>query len=363
MHLSHVGTNKICFLLSLAFCALLVLLIPSLQPLQRQKDLPQPRPRTRPAGAGRRHDLYRNPGQGSDDDKDGSFIHPLPPRGQPEDPQRMLEGDAAHARSPGSRSKDSLDLRDIFIAVKTTRKYHKSRLQLLSQTWSIILPSTRGKTPNTFFLILLTMDATIFNIILNRLGNEAVVSCVLFCRWFCHMDDDNYVILPSLLELLSSYSHTQDVYLGRPSLDHPIEAAERVKSDGSFWFATGGAGFCISRGLALKMSPWASLGNFITTAEKIRLPDDCTVGYIIEALLEVPLTHTGLFHSHLENLQRLPTDNILQQVTLSYGGFENRRNVVSVGGAFSLAEDPTRFKTVHCLLYPDTEWCPHKTRH
>ncbi len=47
------------------------------------------------------------------------------------------------------------------------------------------------------------------------------------------MDDDNYVILPSLLELLSSYSHTQDVYLGRPSLDHPIEVFERVKSDGS----------------------------------------------------------------------------------------------------------------------------------
>lgn len=101
------------------------------------------------------------------------------------------------------------------------------------------------------------------------------------------MDDDNYVILPSLLRMLSSYHHSQDVYLGRPSLDHPIEAAERVKSDGSvshpvfafrisanstlthpsvsvslqvsvkFWFATGGAGFCISRGLALKMSPWA----------------------------------------------------------------------------------------------------------
>ena len=47
------------------------------------------------------------------------------------------------------------------------------------------------------------------------------------------MDDDNYVIVPSLLKLLSSFQHTQDVYLGRPSLDHPIEAAERVKSDGS----------------------------------------------------------------------------------------------------------------------------------
>lgn len=53
------------------------------------------------------------------------------------------------------------------------------------------------------------------------------------CRWFCHVDDDNYVILPSLLQLLSTYHHSQDVYLGRPSLDHPIEAAERVKSDGS----------------------------------------------------------------------------------------------------------------------------------
>lgn len=58
-----------------------------------------------------------------------------------------------------------------------------------------------------------------------------------------------------------------------------------------------------------------SLGNFISTAEKIRLPDDCTIGYIIEALLEVKLTHTHLFHSHLENLQKLPTDTVLEQVS------------------------------------------------
>ncbi|XP_043086863.1 beta-1,3-N-acetylglucosaminyltransferase radical fringe isoform X1 [Puntigrus tetrazona] len=349
MHLSHVCSNKTCFLLSLALCGLLVLLIPSLQAPQRQTDLP------RPAGATRRHAALVRPPQ---------------------------------TRSPGSPSRDSsLDLRDVFIAVKTTRKYHKSRLQLLSQTWV-------SKAKEQIFRRVCTDDKCTFIFtdgedkelrqkaglnIINTNCSAAHTRQALCCKmsveydkfiesqkkWFCHVDDDNYVILPSLLELLASYSHSQDVYLGRPSLDHPIEASERVKSDGSvsvkFWFATGGAGFCISRGLALKMSPWASLGNFITTAEKIRLPDDCTVGYIIEALLEVPLTHTGLFHSHLENLQRLPTDGLLQQVTLSYGGFENRRNVVSVGGAFSLAEDPTRFKTVHCLLYPDTEWCPDKT--
>lgn len=60
------------------------------------------------------------------------------------------------------------------------------------------------------------------------------------------------------------------------------------------------------------------MGNFISTAEKIRLPDDCTIGYIIEVLLEVTLTHTHLFHSHLENLQKLPTDTVLQQVSVSF---------------------------------------------
>lgn len=31
-----------------------------------------------------------------------------------------------------------------------------------------------------------------------------------------------------------------------------------------------------------------------------------------------------------------------RQVTLSYGGFDNRKNVVPIVGGFSLAEDPTR---------------------
>lgn len=42
------------------------------------------------------------------------------------------------------------------------------------------------------------------------------------------MDDDNYVNVRALLRLLASYPHTQDVYLGKPSLDRPIQATERV---------------------------------------------------------------------------------------------------------------------------------------
>lgn len=47
------------------------------------------------------------------------------------------------------------------------------------------------------------------------------------------MDDDNYVNPKSLLHLLSAFSSNQDIYLGRPSLDHPIEATERVQGGGT----------------------------------------------------------------------------------------------------------------------------------
>ncbi|XP_023794772.1 beta-1,3-N-acetylglucosaminyltransferase radical fringe [Cyanistes caeruleus] len=276
----------------------------------------------------------------------------------------------------GSSARESLELKDIFIAVKTTRKYHKSRLDLLLQTW---ISQARGQT---FIFtdwedreLRLKAGDHMINTNCSAVHTRQALCCKMSVeydkflesgqKWFCHVDDDNYVNPRTLLHLLSAFSHSQDVYVGRPSLDHPIEAADHVQSDGSkttvkFWFATGGAGFCISRGLALKMSPWASLGNFISTAERVRLPDDCTIGYIIEGLLEVKLLHSPLFHSHLENLQRLQGESVLQQVTLSYGDPENKHNVVSVGGVFGLQQDPTRFKSVHCLLYPDTIWCPAK---
>ncbi|XP_006635449.2 beta-1,3-N-acetylglucosaminyltransferase radical fringe isoform X1 [Lepisosteus oculatus] len=410
MHLSRVGISKLCFVLSLAFCAFLLLLIPGLQPPQRPVDPPQPRPHGRTkagweGGVGQPPSLsgalekaheaqVGNPrtrghgAKGETKDVDTLGGQAQTPKAKSSALINMAVGHKDSAPFSGSNSlhdlhglprpRDRLELGDIFIAVKTTRKYHKSRLNLLFQTWI-----SRAKDQTYVFTdgedkeLRKKAGSHMINTNCSAAHTRQALCCKMSVeydkfiesqrKWFCHVDDDNYVILPSLMRLLSSYSHTQDVYLGRPSLDHPIEAPERVKSDGltsvKFWFATGGAGFCISRGLALKMSPWASLGNFISTAEKIRLPDDCTIGYIIEALLEVRMTHTRLFHSHLENLQRLPTDTVLGQVTLSYGGYENRRNVVSIGGGFSLAEDPSRFKTVHCLLYPDTEWCPSKTHH
>ncbi|XP_078317009.1 fringe glycosyltransferase-like [Crassostrea virginica] len=148
-------------------------------------------------------------------------------------------------------------------------------------------------------------------------------------RWFCHVDDDNYLNTDQLVKLLQTYNHTQHWYLGKPSLSHPLEIQSRSNEGVAFWFATGGAGFCISQALGIAMMPeagWGILeytlsniplkghrrwgGKLNKVGNSIRLPDDCTVGYIINHILKI---------------------------TMSY----NNQNVASVPG-FSLKEDPTR---------------------
>ncbi|XP_062057951.1 beta-1,3-N-acetylglucosaminyltransferase manic fringe [Lepus europaeus] len=285
-------------------------------------------------------------------------------------PQGGQETPGLSAPSPGPRP---LQLPDVFIAVKTTRAFHRSRLELLLDTW---VSRTRRQT----FVFTDSPDEGLQE----RLGSHLVVtncstehshpalSCKMAAeldafvisgrRWFCHVDDDNYVNPRALLQLLNSFPQSRDVYVGRPSLNRPIHASEPQPHNRSrlvqFWFATGGAGFCINRRLALKMAPWASGSRFMDTSALIRLPDDCTVGYIVERKLGGRLQPSPLFHSHLETLQLLGAAQLLEQVTLSYGVFEGKLNVIKLQGPFSPEEDPSRFRSLHCLLYPETPWCP-----
>ncbi|KAM5289132.1 beta-1,3-N-acetylglucosaminyltransferase manic fringe [Ctenodactylus gundi] len=266
-----------------------------------------------------------------------------------------------------------LRLCDIFIAVKTTRAFHRSRLDLLLDTW---ISRTRQQT----FVFTDSWDEGLQE----RLGSHLVVTnCsaehshpALSCKmaaefdaflasglsWFCHVDDDNYVNQRALLQLLEAFPQDRDVYVGKPSLNRPIQASEPQPHNRTrpvqFWFATGGAGFCINRRLALKMAPWASGPRFVGMSTLIRLPDDCTVGYIVECKLGARLQPSPLFHSHLETLQLLGVAQLPEQVTLSYGVFEGKLNVIKLQGPFSPADDPSRFRSLHCLLYPDTPWCP-----
>ena len=34
-------------------------------------------------------------------------------------------------------------------------------------------------------------------------------------KWFCHVDDDNYLNVPNLIQVLSKYDHEKDWYFGK----------------------------------------------------------------------------------------------------------------------------------------------------
>uniref|UniRef100_A0ACB8FNH7 Uncharacterized protein n=2 Tax=Sphaerodactylus townsendi TaxID=933632 RepID=A0ACB8FNH7_9SAUR len=266
-----------------------------------------------------------------------------------------------------------LVLGDLFIAIKTTKKFHQSRMRLLLLTWiSRVKEQTYVFTDEEDDELQGALGDHVVFTNCSAEHNHPALSCKMAAEfdaflaselsWFCHLDDDNYLNPQALLKLLSSYSPDQDVYIGKPSLNRPIHASETLPNNQTksvyFWFATGGAGFCISQKLANKMTPWASGSNFLSTSELIRLPDDCTVGYIVECKLGGRLIASDLFHSHLENLQLMQTDQLASQVTLSFGIFEKKLNAIKLAGPFSQHDDPSRFRSLHCILYPDTSWCP-----
>lgn len=103
---------------------------------------------------------------------------------------------------------------------------------------------------------------------------------------------------------------------GRKNNKNTRNAKEDENEKVKFLFATGGAGFCISRSLAIKMMPLASKGKFVTIGDKIRFPDDVTLGFIIEYLLKVPLTVVEQFHSHLERMDKINVESFRDQVKL-----------------------------------------------
>ena len=77
-----------------------------------------------------------------------------------------------------------------------------------------------------------------------------------FLRWFCHVDDDTYINIPELSRLLKKFNHTEDWYLGKPSLTHPLEISDPEHK---------GVGTLISLSLSLSLSvcvcvkPWTKI--------------------------------------------------------------------------------------------------------
>ena len=54
------------------------------------------------------------------------------------------------------------------------------------------------------------------------------LKCLFSCfSWFCHFDDDQYVNVAALEEKLAQYDSREDWYLGKPSIERPLEIMDR----------------------------------------------------------------------------------------------------------------------------------------
>lgn len=268
-------------------------------------------------------------------------------------------------------------LDNIFVSVKTTKKYHYPRLIILLETWVALIPD------QTWFFTDWSSEDDKDVLLQNRTGNRLIytncssshqrlaLSCKLeaefeyFIRshksWWCHMDDDNYLNPVALANTLKRYDSSQPWYIGRTSTATPLTIFhEEERQATSFWFATGGAGFCLSRAMALKMSPFAGNGKFVEAGNRYWFPDDVTLGYIIESQLGFKLSVDFNFHSHLENLKSISQGELANCVTLSYSEERDETgeaNVISIPGHFNKSVDPTRFYSLHCYLFGGV-YCP-----
>jgi len=287
------------------------------------------------------------------------------------------KNNAFHSRVTAARfsqhqqvNTNEVKLSEVFVSVKTTKIFHQSRIPLLLDTWVVL-----GRDAVHFFtdeddpdLKSRILPGRLINTNCSARHTRSALCCKMSLefdmflaskrKWFCHVDDDTYVNIPGLLRLLKQYNSSGDWYLGKPSLNHPLEIKdiESPNQKTAFWFATGGAGFCISRGLALKMMPYAGGGKLKSVCEKVRLPDDCSIGFIVYYYMKRELTVVPGFHSHLEGLWLIKPRDLENHLTFSYGQSGHRTNVVRVPG-FSQDSDPTRFRSIHCHLYPNLPQC------
>jgi len=267
-------------------------------------------------------------------------------------------------------------LSDVFISVKTTGLFHNTRLPVLLATW---LPEA-GRSVHLF------TDAPPSSSLANSLkaaGAEMVeTGCpsdhsrsALCCKmqaelaaflnsparedWFCHLDDDNYLHLDGLLDTLARFptSRGQQHYLGKSSIARPLDLLDRRQSPPSpvrFTFGTGGAGVCISRTALQRLESEQQLvSGFQEVGDTIRLPDDVTLGYLMETVLGVKLTPLPSFHSHLEPLRTLKSNDLDSLVTASYSVYEDtgERNSLELGQ--DQGTDPTAFLKLHRMLHPE----------
>lgn len=171
--------------------------------------------------------------------------------------------------------------------------------------------------------------------------------------FFCNFDDDNYVLIKNLLNVMTGYYNNDglrdNIYVGRESQRQGFRLKEEFNRT-SVHFLTGGAGYCISRDMMERGREY-----FLNPPKS--LPDDIAVGYVVQENMGVTLIQNELFHSHLEQKlqQKMPKSNITKQVSFGFNNKHLREFAREAMPDFpnlyhAKEDDPLFFRSFRCYL-------------
>lgn len=66
-------------------------------------------------------------------------------------------------------------------------------------------------------------------------------------------------------------------------------------------------------------------------------------------MLNIKLTEVSNFHSHYENMSSIPVEDLHNRPVLSGKG----DNLITLPALFPLKNDPLKFRSLHCYLFPN----------
>ncbi|KAM6179025.1 beta-1,3-glucosyltransferase [Rhynchocyon petersi] len=195
---------------------------------------------------------------------------------------------------------------DIFVAVKTCKKFHGDRIPVVKQTWAAQAGLLEYYSDHADSSIP-TVDLGVPNTDRGHCGKTFAILGRFLNRsrdrvpWLVIVDDDTLISISRLQHLLSCYEASEPVFLG--------ERYGYGLGTGGYSYITGGGGMVFSREAIRRL-----------LASKCRCysddaPDDMVLGMCFSGL-GVPVTHSALFHQ--ARPVDYPKEYLAHQVPISF---------------------------------------------
>jgi fringe protein len=273
----------------------------------------------------------------------------------------------------------------ILFTLRTTTSFHSTRLPLLFQTWlanvnrtNVVIvtdsldPVLQYRAEEAGLRALISVPG--YQRLCEKAGDEVSLMFLpenKHYEWFCHVDDDMYVNLEMLVDVLARLKRDKPVYFGRsgsyPGKPRRVMKESKIGTPGTpYNFAVGGM-YCLNRVFLNMARRWiGGRDAFKKMCSLVKEPEDVTVGIVAAILLGLDISHTELIRSHGLELYYADPTTLKYQIAISYGyGMvhwgSNPHNVVPVPKhLFTITEDPSQFLSLHCHYHSAVGWCANK---